>query len=405
MKGAPLHIKDYDYELPEDRIAKYPLKQRDASKLLVYRQGHLSHTLFRHVTTFISADDLVVFNNTKVIQARFLFIKPTGAVIEILCLEPKDPPDYELSFQQKSRVIWYALIGNVKKWKNGPLYKTIVFNSNEIIIKAEKLNKINSFWSVCLSWEPKTCSFREILEMAGSTPLPPYLKRKPVPEDKHTYQTVYSQTEGSIAAPTAGFHFTPGILSEINKKGVDRMELTLHIGAGTFRPVLSAEIAQHTMHEEHIFFKQTDVQRLSASQDNILAIGTTSTRILETIYWLGCKIVQDPNLLPGNLNLRQWEDQALVPVSKTKSMEAIINFFEKHNIKELHTTTRLMIIPGYFYRIVNKMLTNFHQPKSTLLLLISAFIGEDWKNVYSYAMENDFRFLSYGDSSLLIPKQ
>lgn len=403
MRGTTIHIRDYDYGLPEDRIAKYPLKQRDASKLLIYHQGHLSHTIFRHINQYISPDDLAVFNNTKVIQARFLFNKPTGAGIEIFCLEPKDPPDYELSFQQKSSVIWNVLIGNVKKWKNGPLYNTITHKNNEIILKAEKLKAFNSSWSVRLSWEPDIYSFGEILEIAGSTPLPPYLKREPVPEDRHTYQTVYSQIEGSVAAPTAGFHFTPEIIDEINKKGVDMMELTLHVGAGTFRPVLSAEIAQHTMHAEHIFFKKTDVQKLSAFQGKIFAIGTTSTRILETIYWLGCKITQDSNLLPEHLNLKQWEDQDLIPVSKRKSLEAIINYFEKHDIKELHITTQLMIIPGYQYRVVDKMLTNFHQPKSTLLLLVSAFIGEDWKKVYRYAMENEFRFLSYGDSSLLIP--
>lgn len=403
MKGSEIDIREYDYNLPEDRIAKYSLPQRDASKLLIYQKGHISDTIFRNFIHHISQDDLIVFNDTKVIQARFLFKKSTGAGIEIFCLEPKEPPEYESSFQQKSSVTWNSLIGNVKKWKNGPLYKTIIYSNKEIILKADKLKEMHTAWLVRLSWEPGEYTFGEILEMAGSTPIPPYLKREPVPEDKFKYQTVYSRVEGSVAAPTAGFHFTSEMLNEIRKRGIDTMELTLHVGAGTFRPVLSTEVNQHPMHSEHIYFDKKDLQKLFDLQRHILSVGTTSIRTLETIYWLGCKVMQDPGILPEHIYLRQWEDHDLISVPKRKCLEVFINYFEKNNIEELHTTTQLMIVPGYQYRIVDKMLTNFHQPKSTLLLLVGAFIGDDWKKVYKYAMENDFRFLSYGDSSLLIP--
>ena len=403
LKNIGININDYDYNLPAERIAKYPLRQRDTSKLLVYQKGHITHTIFKNFANYISPDDLIVFNNTRVIQARFLFKKPTGAVIEIFCLEPKDPPEYETSLQNKTSVTWNCLIGNVKKWKKEPLYRTVDYQNNKIILKAEKLEGIDSTWLICLSWEPPGYSFREILEMSGSTPLPPYLKREPVPADKDTYQTIYSCVEGSVAAPTAGFHFTPEILDKIKSQSAGIMEITLHVGAGTFRPVLASEVNRHTMHSEHIYFGKSDLQRLLGFQGPILAIGTTSTRTLETIYWLGCKVTEQPGLTPDDLYLRQWEDHNLTMVPEEKSLETLINFFEKNNIEQYHTFTQLMIVPGYSYMLVDKMLTNFHQPKSTLLLLVSAFVGNDWKKIYHYAMENDFRFLSYGDSSLLIP--
>ncbi len=403
MKSIGVDIRDYDYNLPGNHIAKYPLRQRDTSKLLVYQKGHISHTIFKNIANYISPGDLVIYNNTRVIQARFLFNKPTGAAIEIFCLEPKYPPEYETSLQNKTSVTWNCLIGNAKKWKKGPLYRTIDHQNNKIILKAEKLEEIDSTRLVRLSWEPPGYSFRDILEMSGSTPIPPYLKREPIPEDKYNYQTVYSHIEGSVAAPTAGFHFTPEILKKIRSHSAGIMELTLHVGAGTFRPVLSSEVNQHTMHSEHIYFKKSDLQKLLDFQGTILAIGTTSTRTLETIYWLGCKVTEQPDLIPDHLYLKQWEDHDLTSIPKEKSLEALINYFEKNNIEKYHTYTQLMIIPGYRYMLVDKMLTNFHQPKSTLLLLISAFVGNDWRKIYHYAMENDFRFLSYGDSSLLIP--
>jgi S-adenosylmethionine:tRNA ribosyltransferase-isomerase len=403
MKSIGVDISDYDYSLPADRITKYPLRQRDTSKLLVYQKGHISHTIFKNIASYISPDDLVIFNNTRVIQARFLFNKPTGAAIEIFCLEPKDPPEYKTSLQHETTVTWNCLIGNAKKWKKEPIYRTINYQNKKIVLKAEKLEGIDSTWFVRLSWEPPGYSFREILEMSGSTPIPPYLNREPVPEDKYTYQTVYSRVEGSVAAPTAGFHFIPETLEKIRNQSAGIMELTLHVGAGTFRPVLSSEVTRHIMHSEHIYFEKSDLQRLLDFQGTIMAIGTTSTRILETIYWLGCKVTEQPDLIPDHLYLKQWEDHDLALVPKEKSLEALINYFEKNNIEQYHTYTQLMIIPGYRYMFVDKMLTNFHQPKSTLLLLVSAFVGNDWRKIYHYAMDNDFRFLSYGDSSLLIP--
>jgi len=403
MKDIHIDIKDYDYNLPEGRIAKYPLQQRDSSKLLLYHHGHITHTVFKNIVNYISQNDLIVFNNTKVIQARFLFNKPTGAGIEIFCLEPIDPSEYESSLQEKSSVIWKTLIGNAKKWKDGPLYKSITHLHKEIILKAEKLKKIDSSWIVRLSWEPDEYSFRDILEMSGTTPIPPYLNREPEPKDKNRYQTIYSRIEGSVAAPTAGFHFTPEIYKKIKNGSAGTMDLTLHVGAGTFRPVLLSGVSQHIMHSEHIYFKKEDIQRLFQFKGPIFAIGTTSTRILETIYWLGCKITEKPELPSELLYLTQWEDHDLTLISKEKSLEALINYFENNNIEQFHTCTQLMIVPGYHYMLVDKMLTNFHQPRSTLLLLVSAFIGKDWRKLYKYAMEHDFRFLSYGDSSLLIP--
>ncbi|KPK85167.1 MAG: S-adenosylmethionine tRNA ribosyltransferase, partial [Bacteroides sp. SM23_62_1] len=379
------------------------LPQRDTSKLLIYHKGRISHTIFSNIHNYIDLDDLAVFNDTRVVQGRLLFNKPTGAKIEVFCLEPVDPYLYDASFQRKESVVWNTLIGNAKKWKTGPLFRRIEHPVKDIILKAEKLSGSGATWQACISWEPGDYSFGTILEIAGSTPLPPYLKREPTPDDKYTYQTIYSSIDGSVAAPTAGFHFTDNILDEFRKRKMHTMNLTLHIGAGTFRPVVAEEVSQHPMHSEHIFFTLDNLNQLSGFQGNILAIGTTSTRTIESIYWLGCKIIRNPEITPENLTLKQWEDHDLIAVPKEKSIDAFIDYFEKYRIREIHTSTQLMIIPGYQFRIVNKMLTNFHQPKSTLLLLVSAFIGDDWKRIYRYAMDNEFRFLSYGDSSLLIP--
>jgi S-adenosylmethionine:tRNA ribosyltransferase-isomerase len=403
MKESDIHIKDYDYVLPEECIAKFPLAHRDGSKLLIYEKGLIGHTLFRNIVEYIPATDFLVFNNTRVIQSRFLFKKITGAPIEIFCIEPSDPPDYYQSFQNKNQVTWQCLIGNAKRWKEGQLTKSIVHENKKITICAEKLEKINDTWLIRFSWEPGKYTFADILSTAGLIPIPPYLKREPVQEDEINYQTVYGSIDGSVAAPTAGFHFTPEILDTLKKKGVPCMELTLHVGAGTFRPVLATEIHEHIMHAEHIYFKKDDIKNLLAHKGKITAVGTTSARTLETIYWLGCKVRQQVNRNLQHLSLDQWEDHNLIPVMKDVSLEALLEFSESNRINDFHCITRLMIIPDYRYHMVNRIITNFHQPKSTLLLLISSFIGKDWRKVYEYAMNHDFRFLSYGDSSLLIP--
>lgn len=405
MKPFEIHIKDYDYVLPVERIAKFPLAQRDASKLLIYEKGHISHTLFRNIVDYIPITDILVFNNTRVIQSRFLFKKTTGASIEIFCLEPSDPADYQQSFENKGQVIWKCLIGNAKRWKIGQLTQSIVHKDARITFCANRLKKTDDTWLVKFTWDPVHYTFSEILTVAGLTPLPPYIKRDPIPEDKITYQTVYSSVEGSVAAPTAGFHFTPEILDMLKNKGVPFLELTLHVGAGTFRPVLATEIHAHTMHTEHLYFTKKDIHKILAHKGNITAVGTTSARILETIYWLGCKLKNQGRINSRSISLDQWEDQNLIPLSNDDSLETLLQFSEKNGINDFHANTQLMIIPGYQYHMVDRIITNFHQPKSTLLLLISSLIGEDWRKVYEYAMKHDFRFLSYGDTSFLIPRK
>jgi S-adenosylmethionine:tRNA ribosyltransferase-isomerase len=403
MNMPDVHISDYDYVLPDDRIARFPLKQRDGSKLLIYERGQIRDTLFRKIVDYFSKDDLLVFNNTRVIQSRFLFRKPTGAPVEIFCIEPADPADYRQSLQTKSQVIWQCLIGNAKRWKEGLLAKTVDHKDGRITVFAEMLEKYDTSWLVRFCWEPDNLTFAKILEIAGLIPIPPYLKREPVPEDKITYQTVYSSIYGSVAAPTAGFHFTPEILDELKRNGVSGLELTLHAGAGTFRPVLSSEIHSHIMHSEHLYFNKASIRVLLEHNGKITSVGTTSARSLETIYWIGCKIKQNKSTVSEYMSLEQWEDQNIVPVTKEASLETLLDYAERNSIRDFHVTTRLMIAPGYRFHLTDQIVTNFHQPKSTLLLLVSAFIGDDWRKVYEYALKNDFRFLSYGDASLLLP--
>jgi len=403
MNKAVVNIDDFDYILPDERIARFPLEKRDSSKLLVYEKGRIHETIFRNIVDYLSKDDLLVFNNTRVIQSRFLFRKHTGAPIEIFCLEPADPPDYQQSFRNKRQVIWQCLIGNAKRWKSGPLEKTFTYQGRKITISAEKLERQDTAWLIRFSWEPDDLTFTSILEMAGLIPIPPYLKREPVPKDKETYQTVYSSVDGSVAAPTAGFHFTREILDIMKKNGVWVSELTLHVGAGTFRPLMVTDIRSHIMHSEHIYFNRSNISELLEHNKKITSVGTTSARSLETIYWVGCKIMQDKRIDPEHLALRQWEDQEIHPLSKEASLEALLDYSERNAIIDFHVNTRLMIVPGYRYHLADRIITNFHQPKSTLLLMVSALIGDNWKKIYDYALNNDFRFLSYGDSSLLIP--
>jgi S-adenosylmethionine:tRNA ribosyltransferase-isomerase len=403
MIKTEIKIEDFDYLLPDEKIAKYPLKKRDDSKMLVYEKGKIGETVFSNLPDFFAKDDLLIFNNTRVIQARLIFRKSTGALIEILCLEPVDPTDYQISLQNQHKVIWQCLVGNAKRWKGGKLEKSFYHQSRKITLFAEVIEKKGSNWRIRFSWLPDNLPFATILDLAGLVPIPPYLKREPVADDKIMYQTVYSSRDGSVAAPTAGFHFTPAILNELKKKGISFSELTLHVGAGTFRPVLSTDINQHVMHSEHIYFDRSVVRDLLGHKNRITAVGTTSTRSIETIHWIGCKIKHNSRMDPENLFLDQWEDRKITPVDEEESLETLLKYADRNKINEFHVITRLMIVPGYRYHLIDRMITNFHQPRSTLLLMISAFTGGNWRNIYEYALNNNFRFLSYGDSSLLIP--
>jgi len=398
---ANLKISDYDYPLPAERIARYPLKERDQSRLLIYSGGNISHTIFTNIADYIPGDQLVVFNNTKVIQARLKFVKKSGAHIEVFCLEPADPPDYESAFSQTGSCIWKCLIGNAGKWKNGALTMPIT-NGSQILLSAEKTGRDGDTFLVHFSWTPASHTFSYILEAAGLTPIPPYLERDPELSDKINYQTIYSKVDGSVAAPTAGFHFTRNVLDSLTNRGMRIMETTLHIGAGTFRPVLGDDIASHIMHKEHFYFTAEMLETLLDYRGRITAVGTTSVRILETIYWLGAKVLAGLTDINNGLFLDQM-DACRLPDHYTfqESIEGLLRKFRQDRISKAEGQTQLMILPGYRFRTVDRIITNFHLPRSTLLLLIAAFVGDDWKKIYRYALDNDFRFLSYGDSSLL----
>lgn len=401
-----IHISDYDYPLPDERIAKYPLAERDTSKLLLYRNGEVKEDKFFNLPNYLPKGALMVFNNTKVIQARLHFHKSTGALIEVFCLEPHTPADYQLSFAQTGSVTWTCLIGNLKKWKEGRLERPIKVGGKELTLTAERLGISGTGHEVRFAWDDNTVSFSEVLDAIGELPIPPYLNRDTEESDLRTYQTVYSKIKGSVAAPTAGLHFTERVLKAIDEKGIERNEVTLHVGAGTFKPVKSEEIAGHTMHAEWIAVKRESIERLIAHGGWCIAVGTTSVRTLESLYYVGVMIHQNPNATADDLHVPQWMpyEYAASEGDKLTTLEAlqeIANWMDRNALPVLHTSTRIIIAPGYDYHIVRTIVTNFHQPKSTLLLLVSAFVKGDWHRIYDYALANDFRFLSYGDSSLL----
>ncbi len=403
IPGFNITLDKYDYVLPEEKIAKYPFRNRDESKLLIYDKGHVHHDQFKNLPDMLSAKDMLVYNNTRVIQARIHFIKSSGTKIEIFCLEPVEPTTYELAFSATQTVSWKCLIGNAKKWRKGELLKSVELNEHNILLKAIQTERYDGEWIIRFDWKPDSLTFSEVLEQTGKTPIPPYLNRESESSDKINYQTVYSKYKGSVAAPTAGLHFTDEVLKKLQEKRIPQLELTLHVGAGTFRPVIHKNVCDHTMHSEHIYFSTEELKVLKKWPNNTIAVGTTTTRTLESIFWLGCKVARYPEISPGELSLGQWEAYSLKPSGKEESLKTLLEYFEHHKIERFQTTTGLMIIPGYEFRMVDKLITNFHQPKSTLLLLIGAFIGGDWKKVYQYAMQNEFRFLSYGDSSMLLP--
>ena len=397
MTVKQINISDYNYNLPDERIAKFPLEKRDSSKLLTYVSGNVSTNVFSSLPEILPANSCLVFNNTRVIQARLEFFKSTGSRIEIFCLEPQEPSSYELSLSSTQSCVWKCMIGNLKKWKGEVLKKEV--GADNLVLEAERLETNGNTSYIKFSWN-NGVSFAEVLDLLGELPIPPYLNRKTQESDKTTYQTVYSKVKGSVAAPTAGLHFTPEVISALHDKGIKTMELTLHVGAGTFQPVKAEEIGGHAMHAEKVEVSKEFIKNLIENLGNVVAVGTTSVRTLESLYYLGVQLHNgDTSLL-----VNQWEPYESEKVlSARESLEAILNYMEKTQSNILYATTQIMIVPGYKFNIVNVLITNFHQPKSTLLLLLAAFVGEKWREIYEYALNNDYRFLSYGDSSVLIP--
>ena len=411
MNSDPRHIRisDYNYPLPDERIAKFPMARRDQSKLLIYRKGEVGEDVFYHLPDYLPKGALMVFNNTKVIQARMHFRKETGALIEVFLLEPAEPSDYELMFQTTGRCAWYCLVGNLKKWKEGTLKREIDIKGVKVIVSATRGPIHGTSHRIDFEWTGGY-SFAEIIDAMGELPIPPYLNRETQESDKTTYQTVYSKIKGSVAAPTAGLHFTPEVLADVDAHGIDREELTLHVGAGTFKPVKSEEIEGHEMHTEFISVRRSTIQKLIDHDGQAIAVGTTSVRTLESLYYMGLKVMSNPDLSESQLHVAQWEpyelrikSSELRDVSALQALTALGAWMDAHELEVLHSSTQIIIAPGYDYHIVKMLVTNFHQPQSTLLLLVSAFVKGDWHKIYDYALAHDFRFLSYGDSSLLIP--
>lgn len=424
MDTKHIKISDYNYDLPDERIAKFPIAQRDHSKLLVYKHGEVSDDVFHHLPTYLPQGALMIFNNTKVIQARLHFRKETGALIEVFLMEPAEPTDYELMFQTTGHCSWLCMIGNLKKWKEGCLKRDFEIKGNKLTLSAtmrrgdalgSEAQKMvakgggTNYW-VDFDWDNDKVSFAEILEAVGELPIPPYLNRKTEESDKTTYQTVYSKIKGSVAAPTAGLHFTDAVLKDLDAHGIDREEVTLHVGAGTFKPVKSLEIEGHQMHTEYIVVHRRSLEKLIKHECRVIAVGTTSVRTIESLYYMGVHLLKHPEANEEDLHVKQWdpyelsEDGNLVDgITPMQAIQAIIDYLDRNGLEALHSSTQIIIAPGYQYKIVKMLVTNFHQPQSTLLLLVSAFLKGDWRKIYDYALSHDFRFLSYGDSSLLIP--
>ena len=443
MDTKEIQIKDYNYPLPDERIAKFPLPERDSSKLLVYKSGEVSDDVFRSLPQYLPKGALMVFNNTKVIRARLHFRKKplsgspyrwreeygddsqlstlnsqlvNGALIEIFLLEPASPVEYQENFIATSECSWYCLVGNSKKWKEGLLFGEFQIGGTSYTISAERVASHGTSFEIRFRWEGNF-AFSEVLESLGELPIPPYLNRKTEESDLRTYQTVYSKIKGSVAAPTAGLHFTERVLADLDAHGIEREELTLHVGAGTFKPVKSEEIGDHEMHTEHIAVRLQTIEKLIQHKGKAIAVGTTSVRTLESLYYMGIKAQQLMNAGKDTgdaeeLHVEQWMPYEGIQDSRFKIQNSITSnealtslqaYMQKHHLDVLHSSTQIIIAPGYQFHIVQMMVTNFHQPQSTLLLLVSAFVHGDWRKIYDYALANQFRFLSYGDSSLLIP--
>ncbi len=402
MSKPNISIAEYNYNLPEERIAKYPLDERSDSKLLIFKDGKISESNFHQIDTFIPENSLLTFNNTKVIQARMQFQKTTGAQIEVFCLEPVEPADTNLVFQSNETCIWKCIIGNSKKWKNGILTKILSVNNDTVHLNIERLSIEADAQIIRFTWD-KNYSFSDIIETAGKIPIPPYLNRDTEEIDTNRYQTVYSNHKGSVAAPTAGLHFTQPILERLNKKHIQQSYVTLHVGAGTFKPVKTDNVSDHEMHIEHFFVELETLQNLLKFEGNVTSTGTTTVRTLESIYWLGVKLLEGIE----EFYIKQWDAYKLPQhYSLKEAISALFDFLETNQRVRIESHTGIMIAPGYQFKVVDRLITNFHQPSSTLLLLIAAFTGGDnWKRIYEYALKNGFRFLSYGDSSLLFKNQ
>lgn len=403
---STLSIHEFSYDLPENRIAQYPLAERDASKLLVYKSGQISEFIYRNLPELLPEKSLLIFNNTKVVEARLLFQKPTGGLIEVFCLEPDSRyPDITIAMQQKEKVYWKCLVGGAKKWKAGAIKCSIDYNDKPIVIEAKKIAQLNDYFILEMSWNIPNINFAELLHIAGSIPLPPYLNRQTEEADKVRYQTIYAKHDGSVAAPTAGLHFTDQLFESIQQKKVEIDNVTLHVGAGTFKPVKSATMNDHEMHAEFIEVDIATIEHIiDKLEDDIIAVGTTSLRTIESLYWLGIKILHNPQIEAANLTLQQWDpyQQYNHTISAKEALRELQSWMQQNNLIKLTTKTQIIIAPGYSFKIINGLITNFHQPQSTLLLLVAALVGDDWKKIYQYALDHAFRFLSYGDGSLIL---
>ncbi|MDR1332601.1 MAG: S-adenosylmethionine:tRNA ribosyltransferase-isomerase [Tannerella sp.] len=399
-----IRIAEYDYELPDGRIARYPLSPRDTSRLLVYRSGEIGETRFDRLADCLPAPALLVFNNTRVIRARLTFAKETGARVEIFCLEPAEPADYGRAFRQTRQCDWLCLIGNAKRWKGGLLRQTLRMNGEAVTLTAARKAAHGGGQLITFSWTHPSCTFADILEAAGAMPLPPYLHREAEEADLETYQTVYARIKGSVAAPTAGLHFTPAVLEALERRGIGREEVTLHVGAGTFRPVRTDTVGAHEMHGEHFVAERRTVDRLLRREGPVIAVGTTSVRTLESLYFLGALLADRPGAEESDLQVGQWAPygDGAPRIRPHDALRSVLDYLDRRHADRLVAQTRLLIAPGYAFNIVQGIITNFHQPQSTLLLLVSAFAGSDWRRIYDYALGHGFRFLSYGDSSLLL---
>jgi S-adenosylmethionine:tRNA ribosyltransferase-isomerase len=468
MHPKNISIADFRYALPQERIALYPLAERDGSKLLVYRQGQIREDIYRNLAHHLPENALLIFNDTKVVEARIVFRKPSGAQIEIFCLEP--PTEYgsiATAMSQTGKIRWKCLIGGASKWKPGQvlcrriepeppgaathggtdsLHGTPGNPTPALLLEARWIDKLEDCFLIELSWSPPELSFAELLHRAGLIPLPPYIRRAPAGSDQERYQTVYARYDGSVAAPTAGLHFTEALFKTLEAKNIRKEFVTLHVGAGTFMPVKTEVLAQHAMHAEFIVVKRPTIEKLlAAAEGTIIPVGTTSLRTIESLYWLGIKTIRNPAILPEDLVVHQWdpytsettndrdgaaghgsEDGAIgpgsgagagarnaagtgmesIPVGDSPAgvaLQALLDWMERHGLEQLQTKTQLLITPGYPWKLTRALITNFHQPESTLLLLVSALIGDSWKDIYRYALDHEFRFLSYGDGCLLYP--
>lgn len=407
-----ISITDYDYELPDERIAKFPVTPRDHSRLLVYDRGTITDDHFFNLADHLTPGSLMVFNNTKVIYARLHFRKgesQDGALIEVFLLEPHQPADYEQMFLSRGRCTWLCMVGNLKKWKEGPLRRTVTIGTQTVVISATRVGQTDTSQVVEFQWDVPL-SFAELLEAVGRLPIPPYLNRETQQSDLTTYQTVYSKVKGSVAAPTAGLHFTPEVLASLDARGIERDELTLHVGAGTFKPVKSEVMGGHLMHTEHVCVRRHTLQRLLDHQCQAVAVGTTSVRTLESLYYMGLQVQQGRSREDGELHVSQWEPYDLPADTQhptrqqvQQSIGALLDWLDARDADALHASTQIIIAPGYEFKIVSQLVTNFHQPQSTLLLLVSAFTQGRWRDIYRHALDSDYRFLSYGDSSLITP--